>query len=494
MSGADDSGASKAEHTVVLHVTPGETFDERWLIESRVGQGAMGSVFQGRDLKLSKKVAIKILSPEHCRKPKVLARFEREARLMTNLRHPNIVQLHGVGRRGALPYIVMQYLEGVTLAEHLKRKGGKLSPVETLGVVRQVCSGLSFIHHHGLVHRDIKPQNIFIGDDGHTTILDLGVVRDKSEPGLTKPGAMVGTPYYMAPEQILGTSELDRRADVYALGAVIFELLTGTPPFVAPSNFEVLYAHRTLPPPDASVLSAFVPKPVALVINRALAKQPEERQQNVHELLADLEVAYGLDRERTSPGTAFSFEEAESAPRRKKARGKPARKPTQPEAPALKEISSDDEPTGSVAQEKVEEKLEEASFADSADVELIDSGAADTGDDSPTQAETVSADETDIREKRLSASGTREDSARTDPAAPAGRGELRVVTTVKGLTTGAQVTIDREKKGTAPVSVALPVGRHSVRIERTGYKPVDREVEVKTKRVTLLRVELESRG
>lgn len=302
------------ERTVVRNVAPGDVLDARWRIESRIGQGAMGSVFQGRDLVKPGKVAIKILSPEHCRKPKILARFEREARLMTSLRHPNIVKLHGVGRRGALPYIVMQYLEGATLSEHLRQTGGKLAPAEVLFTVREVCSGLSFIHHHGLVHRDIKPQNIFVGADGQVTILDLGVVRDRNEPGLTKPGAMVGTPYYMAPEQILGTEELDRRADIYSLGAVIFELLTGSPPFVAPSNFEVLHAHRNLAPPDASLLSAFVPKPVAEVINRALAKQPEQRQQSVHELLADLQAAYSLDGERTLPGIAFTLEQGSQEP------------------------------------------------------------------------------------------------------------------------------------------------------------------------------------
>ena len=134
----------KHENTVVFLIAPGDMLEDRWLIETRIGQGAMGSVFKGRDTKQNKTVAIKILAPEHCRKPKVLARFEREAKLMTTLRHPNIIQISGVGRRGALPYIVMQYLEGMTLYEVLKHKGGKLTPGETMAVVKQISAGLSF--------------------------------------------------------------------------------------------------------------------------------------------------------------------------------------------------------------------------------------------------------------------------------------------------------------------------------------------------------------
>ena len=197
-----------AEHTVVVHVTPGEILDDRWRIETRIGQGAMGSVFRGRDLEADEVVAIKILAPEHAKKPKVVARFEREAELMTTIRHPNIVHLFGHGRRGALPYIVMEYLEGMTLSEVLEHERGKLPLAETIAVVKQIASGLAFLHHYGLVHRDVKPQNIFLAARGRVCILDLGVVRDQANPGLTRPGAMVGTPYYMSPEQIQGLEDV----------------------------------------------------------------------------------------------------------------------------------------------------------------------------------------------------------------------------------------------------------------------------------------------
>ncbi len=405
---------------------PGDVLDDRWRLIERIGQGAMGSVFSGTDLTRNARVAVKILSAEHSKKSKVLARFEREARLMTTLRHPNIIQLLSFGWRGAIPFLVMSFLEGRTLADRLRDTGGKLSPVETLEVVRQVCAGLSFIHHHGLVHRDIKPQNIFLSPEGHATILDLGVARDKSNPGLTKPGAMVGTPYYMAPEQILGTSEVDKRADVYALGAVIFELLTGTPPFVADNNFEVLYAHKTLPPPDASLLSGFVPKPVARAITRAMAKAPDGRQQSVHELLAELEAGFSLGAERTHPGLSLPVLEALKGEKKRK---RPATVP--PRAPV-----AEDEPP----------------MLSSSEIELVPSLDVD-----PT-AET---------------------------------GELRVITTVKGLTSSAAVLIDGAAQGNTPAFLTLPVGPHRLRVERAGFRPEERDVQVRVKEVTLVRLALE---
>ena len=152
---------------------PGEILDQRWRIETRIGQGAMGSVFRGRDLTENKVVAIKILAPEHCRKPKVVARFEREAEKMTSLRHTNIVSFHGHGRRGVLPFIVMEFLEGLTLSDVLEKHGGKIGINETVAIIKQISAGLSFLHQNGLVHRDVKPQNVFLGVGGRVIILDL---------------------------------------------------------------------------------------------------------------------------------------------------------------------------------------------------------------------------------------------------------------------------------------------------------------------------------
>ena len=184
----------------------------------------------------------------------------------------------------------------------IEKHGGKLGLNETVAIVKQICSGLSFLHANGLVHRDIKPQNVFLGVGGRVIILDLGVVRDQANPGLTRPGAMVGTPYYMSPEQILGVEDIDQRTDVYALAAVTFELLTGRPPYLGNNNFEVLYGHKNTPPPDANALVKTVPKNVSQVLVRGLSKRRDERYDSVSEFLADLEAACGRQEDRPRQG------------------------------------------------------------------------------------------------------------------------------------------------------------------------------------------------
>jgi serine/threonine-protein kinase len=188
----------------------------------------------------------------------------------------------------------MEYLDGMTLSEVLEARGGKLPVAETVAIVKPVAVGLAFLHRAGLVHRDIKPQNIFLTARGRVTILDLGVVRDQHNPGLTKPGAMVGTPYYMSPEQILGLEDVDRRTDVYALAAMTFELLTGRPPFLGSNNFEVLYGHKNTAVPDASAMVKGLTKPVAQALVHGMAKRREERPETASEFAAELEAAAGV--------------------------------------------------------------------------------------------------------------------------------------------------------------------------------------------------------
>ena len=554
------SETDKHENTVVFLVAPGDTLDDRWLIEARIGQGAMGSVFKGRDTKQNRPVAIKILAPEHCRKPKVLARFEREAKLMTTLRHPNIIQIFGVGRRGALPYIVMQFLEGMTLYDVLKHKGGKLTAGETMAVVKQISAGLSFVHHHGLVHRDIKPQNIFVSPGGHITILDLGVVRDKSNPGLTKPGAMVGTPYYMSPEQITGTEEIDKRTDVYALAAMTFELLVGRPPFLGTSNFEVLYAHRTQPPPDASLLAKNVSKDAAKALQRGMSKTREERPQSASEFYADLEAFFGSS-EKVDPKVAFAFLEEEAEKSRQKDKDKAARKEkeraavrsgnsaavkananlnvkstratTQSMVPAAGGAGvHDTNPSLQPVPERTSTQpggppSSEIPMAKSNDVELVsraedtnsisapmEDPASQTGHDEEDEPGDAAGLETEaisspVRVPRDSNRDTKDEDETSEPKTgdnpvtsqpghEAGdpestvteSGELRIVTTLKGLTTSCALFINDRPSGNTPCSQQLPEGRHTVRVERQGHKPVEKMVIVKGSQVTLVRLEL----
>lgn len=470
-----------ADNTVVLSVTPGEVLDDRWRIEQRIGQGAMGSVFRARDLEHDLVVAIKILAPEHCHKPKVLARFEREAELMTSIRHPNIVQLFGHGRRSALPYIAMEYLEGMTLSEVLTHRNGRLGLGETVAVVKHIASGLAFLHHYGLVHRDVKPQNIFVSAGGRITILDLGVVRDQANPGLTRPGAMVGTPYYMSPEQILGQDDIDRRTDVYALSAMTFELLTGRPPFLGASNFEVLYGHRNTPPPDASLVVKTVTPAVAEVLTNGLAKERTERPESASEFAANLEAMAGVP--RVDLARAFDFVTSKKAQKRQAAAAKPGR----PTPSALPMASAEDvisvsgkRPKQQLDFDEVHDEVHNSgptSLVAMDDPAQTRAGPEDTFvGDGPQPAETDDDTGTDYDQEALN--NTRE-------------GQLRVVVLLGGQPIAAAVRVDRVLRGPSPRTMWLSPGVHVVSAVAPGVSPVERTVKVSVGTVTNLKIKLE---
>lgn len=498
--------ADSQDHTVVVHVTPGELLDERWRIESRIGQGAMGSVFRGRDLKVNRVIAVKLLAPEHCRKPKVLARFEREAETMTTLRHPNIVQLYGHGRRGALPFIVMEFLEGLTLSDVLQRRDGKLSLAETLAVVKQVAAGLSFLHHHGLVHRDVKPQNIVIGAEGRVTILDLGVVRDQANPGLTRPGAMVGTPYYMSPEQIYGVDDIDRRTDVYALAAMTFELLTGRPPFLGNNNFEVLYGHKNVAPPDASALVKSVTKPVSQVLIRGMAKQRNERPDTVSEFVADLEAATaGIKKIDLSKAFAFVKSKASAKPSAVVSEATRMVPRHQPRIEASEAAASGPEDSGSDPELLPDSELEglgsaEIPMADPDDIDSVSEERLPSGADS-SEGKTVvlKVDETFIgRSPKRDQDKTHYITMPDLKPVPADdlddesdAGELQVVVSFKGRAVRASVSVDGAIRASSPCTIPLAPGDHAVRVELVGYQVVNRTADVAPAQKTTLRVALE---
>jgi serine/threonine-protein kinase len=465
--------ADAPEQTVVVHVTPGEILDQRWRIETRIGQGAMGSVFRGRDLTANKIVAIKILAPEHCRKPKVVARFEREAEKMTSLRHTNIVAFHGHGRRGVLPFIVMEFLEGLTLSDVLEKHGGKIGLNETVAIVKQISAGLSFLHANGLVHRDIKPQNVFLGVGGRVIILDLGVVRDQANPGLTRPGAMVGTPYYMSPEQILGVEDIDKRTDVYALAAVTFELLTGRPPYLGNNNFEVLYGHKNTPPPDATALVKTVPKSVSQVLIRGLSKRRDERPESVTEFVADLEAAAGA--KKIDLAKAFNVAPEITAQKtRLTTKLKEAAKPPPP-------IRAD---SGEVP---------EASNSDVVSVPGAMMPALGGTGQSGEQKTVIHRFDKSERTFVGPSPGETEEKTRANNASEVSptTGQLRVVVTAKGRAAAATVYVGGEQKAVTPCTLTLNAGPHRIKIELDGFRSVERWSTVAAGTSTNLRVFLE---
>ncbi len=455
---------------------PGEVLAEQWRIESRVGQGAMGSVFRGRDLTTNGVVAVKILAPEHCRKPRVLARFEREAETMTTLRHPNIVQLYGHGRRGALPFIVMEFLEGLTLGD-VMTKNGALGVHETVAVVKQVAAGLSFLHHHGLVHRDVKPHNIVIGVGGRVTILDLGVVRDQANPGLTRPGAMVGTPYYMSPEQIYGVDDIDKRTDVYALAAMTFEMLTGRPPFLGNNNFEVLYGHKTQAPPDAAALVKSLPRGVSQAIARGMAKQREERPASATEFVADLEASAGS--RKVDLGKAFAAIIPPPAPRKVR---KSLAPPAKPPPPIATSGSSADLPLAHDDDVQSVESPAPAPLDSDADLRTVTIGPEALAaarreferSQQPQRKPNPSNDRTRVDLAPVASSP----SISVTTTTPVEAGELEISARARGKVVRAQVFVDDVNRGLCPMSLLLSAGEHELRVEFKGYAPREQVVTI----------------
>ncbi|HET9959239.1 MAG TPA: serine/threonine-protein kinase [Polyangiaceae bacterium] len=273
----------------------GMTLNATYFVERILGEGGMGRVYLARHARiLQKRVAIKVLHSEHNRNPEVVARFHREAEAAASISHPNVLSVYDVDRtpQGRV-YIVYEYLEGMELAEHLKNRK-KLDVAQALHIIRQVCHGLAAAHSRGVIHRDLKPQNIFlVGDfrDGvparpHVKILDFGLSRF-IEPlegvELTKVGAVMGTPAYMPPEQALGL-RADQRADVYGVGAVLYKLLTGRPPFHEPSAQATVLAVVSSEPARPRALEPSIPEDLERVIECALSRDPANRYGDMWEL------------------------------------------------------------------------------------------------------------------------------------------------------------------------------------------------------------------
>lgn len=269
----------------------GQQLAGKYAIQSEIGRGGMGIVYLGFDTLLQRKVAIKILPTELTYDPQFVARFRQEAVTAAGLHHPGIVTIHDVGEENQVHYIVMQFLDGVTLDQWLVHHGS-MPLSQAQHVVRQVADALDYAHRRGIVHRDIKPSNIMLSPDGQATVMDFGLVRAGEGTGLTRSGLVVGTPEYMAPEQALGEA-VDGRTDIYSLGVVIYRMLTGTVPFVRSSSMAMAYAHVHDPPPPLRQVRPDIPKPAETVVLKALAKRASERYQTAGQLGADFAQVRG---------------------------------------------------------------------------------------------------------------------------------------------------------------------------------------------------------
>ena len=292
-----------------MPLEPGQTI-QQYRVTEQIGEGGMGVVWKATDTNLDREVAIKVLPPELAERPERLERFEQEARTTGSLNHPNVVAIYDLGRHQDAPYIVMELVPGETLREKIAGKpitgGGStpsafVPPRKALEYVTQVAHGLAAAHEKGVVHRDLKPENIIITPSGQAKILDFGLaklmldgtgadsVTRTSAGGVTAPGSVMGTVGYMAPEQVRG-KEVDHRADIFALGTILYELLAGKRAFEAESPVETMNAILTTDPPPLSGEQAQVSPVLDRIIRRCLEKEPGERFQSGHDLAFALQA------------------------------------------------------------------------------------------------------------------------------------------------------------------------------------------------------------
>jgi Tol biopolymer transport system component len=278
-------------------------------VTARLGEGGMGEVYRARDTRLDRDVAIKILPPALAADPVALARFEREAKAVAALSHPNILAIHDFGAEGTTVYAVMELLEGQTLRDRLD--GGPVPVRKAIEIALQIAHGLAAAHARGIVHRDLKPANVFVGHDGHVKILDFGVAKalavgpDAGETvapkdGDTAPGLVVGTVGYMSPEQITG-APVDQRTDIFAFGSIVYEMLSGRRAFNRVSTAETIAAILKEDVPDLTPAAA-VPAPLERIVRRCLEKNPAERFHSAHDIGIALEAL--SDRSTTSAAAA----------------------------------------------------------------------------------------------------------------------------------------------------------------------------------------------
>jgi eukaryotic-like serine/threonine-protein kinase len=268
----------------------GELIAGRYELEELVGSGGMSSVYRAHDRLLERSVALKILHEQYTRDEDYVERFRREARSVAQLAHPNIVTVIDRGEQDGRQFIVFEYVDGENLKQLVDREG-PLSAHETIELGLQVARGLAFAHDQGLVHRDVKPQNVLLDADGRAKVTDFGIARSLDVDGMTITGTIMGSSSYIAPEQARG-QPVDEQTDVYSLGCVMFELLTGEVPFDGENFVAVAMRHVNDPVPSVGDLRPDVPQRLDWAIQRAMAKDHEERFRSMAEFAAELEACH----------------------------------------------------------------------------------------------------------------------------------------------------------------------------------------------------------
>ena len=261
-------------------LAPGAHF-EHYVIEREIGTGGMGVVYKANDTLLKRTVALKVLPPDLCQRREFLQRFAREACLLARIQSPYVVTVHTLMEKGVGMVLVMEYLDGETLEQRLRRTG-PLSANEAVKIFDQAACGVEHIHLMGIVHQDLKPANVFLTAEGQVKLLDFGVAKLMDGQDFEQAGTMLGTLLYISPEQIKGR-QVDQRSDIYTLGITLFEAVTGRLPFERKTNYALMHAHVQENPPMPRQYQTEIPRELEKVILKAIAKEPQRRFQTISE-------------------------------------------------------------------------------------------------------------------------------------------------------------------------------------------------------------------
>jgi len=280
------SSVAATSITAFLSLQPGVIFGGRYEILSVLGQGGMGAVYQARDRELDRLIALKVIRPELATDPAILQRFKQELILARNITHKNVVRIYDLGEADGIRFITMEYVDGEDMRT-LLRKHGKFSAQDAIPMIEQVCRALDAAHSEGVIHRDLKPQNVMRDKQGRIVVMDFGLARSLGDSGMTQTGAIVGTMEYMSPEQALG-SQLDQRSDIFSVGLIFYELLTGKSPYHADTAIASLMRRTREVAKPASDVENTVPRSLSAIVSRCLEREPANRYHSVVELLQQL--------------------------------------------------------------------------------------------------------------------------------------------------------------------------------------------------------------
>lgn len=320
-------------------IAKGQLINDRYEIQRLIGEGGMANVYLAKDTILDRKVAVKVLRGDLAGDEKFVRRFQREALSASSLSHPNIVEIYDVGEDDGNFYIVMEFIEGKTLKQLIKKRG-VLSLPESMDIMLQLLDALSTAHDSYIIHRDIKPQNIMIKESGLVKITDFGIAMALNSVELTQTNSVMGSVHYLPPEQASGKGSTIR-SDIYSLGILMFEMLTGKMPFKGDSAVEIALKHMKEPLPSVKQLNPVVPQSVENIILKAAAKNPKNRYRDVREMADDIKTCLDEDRQNESK-IVFKYPETDFSDTRSAMTIKEEKKETKEEKPAIKQITEDD--------------------------------------------------------------------------------------------------------------------------------------------------------